>query len=560
ERGDPVISRSRRSVHKTLDVDEGQSRVGDLDPVLEKLHHRAGARDREVLMDEGIGHQLPDRDLGIHPGLRTQRLSDHLPLWHGVVDEADEPREAGGISFPAELLLDGLDPVGAAVEDDPHGLAPEVLECVEVFRQQHGSQVRDVEPAVAGGEKEPLGLQLLEHAVAILGKALSRKVEVRRVVEKREGLGRWHRAFGDPLLKSALPGERGPELALLFGIVPELLLVAADPHVLGVLEADRRMSGSRDLEEHEGSRLPLDLMDPEIDSREQQAREPALELFIPDPGGPRAKSGPYQLMGAVGDSPNDEAGLLAMEGCGVGERRQVLADLHRIGVVPLELHPFRLIGQACQAQQQLGEVFGAHPLRSFPLESRHAHRPYTDPGSRLTQPASSSSSSVARTRSTDTSRRTAICSATRVEPGGISASTWPARPPGGSRAGPGGDGSVAGGIGTPARGRSTSRMSVGCWASWAPSRMRPLAPSELSSKIRPGTAQTSRPRSSAWRAVISEPERVAACTTSVPAVSAASERLRSGKCQARGMAAQGNSETRAPRAAISAARRTWPRG
>ena len=86
----------------------------------------------------------------------------------------------------------------------------------------------------------------------------------------------------------------------------------------------------------------------------------------------------------------------------------------------------------------------------------------------------------------------------------------------------------------------------------APSRIRALGPSERSSKIRPGTAQTSRPRSRAWRAVTSEPERGAACTTRVPPASAAMIRLRTGKCQARGGSTpQGNSVTRAPRAAIS---------
>ena len=54
--------------------------------------------------------------------------------------------------------------------------------------------------------------------------------------------------------------------------------------------------------------------------------------------------------------------------------------------------------------------------------------------------------------------------------------------------------------------------------------------------------------------MISEPERWAAWTTRVPAARAAIERLRSGKCQARGMRRQGNSETTAPRSAISPAK------
>src|SRR4051794_31293614 len=71
--------------------------------------------------------------------------------------------------------------------------------------------------------------------------------------------------------------------------------------------------------------------------------------------------------------------------------------------------------------------------------SRHPpHRPYTGPGSRFTHPPSSSSSSAASTRSIGDSRRTAISSARRVEPVGISARTWPAKPGGGSGSGPDG--------------------------------------------------------------------------------------------------------------------------
>src|SRR5437868_1343703 len=66
----------------------------------------------------------------------------------------------------------------------------------------------------------------------------------------------------------------------------------------------------------------------------------------------------------------------------------------------------------------------------------------------------------------------------------------------------------------------------------APCRSRSFEPRQRGSSGEPGTAKTSRPCSSANRAVISEPERAAASTTTTPRAIPEISRLRRGKCLA----------------------------
>ena len=68
----------------------------------------------------------------------------------------------------------------------------------------------------------------------------------------------------------------------------------------------------------------------------------------------------------------------------------------------------------------------------------------------------------------------------------------------------------------PASGVSVSITSAALWTKVAPSRISELQPCARGSSGEPGTAITSRPASAASRAVISEPDRGAASTTTVP--------------------------------------------
>ena len=69
---------------------------------------------------------------------------------------------------------------------------------------------------------------------------------------------------------------------------------------------------------------------------------------------------------------------------------------------------------------------------------------------------------------------------------------------------------------------------------WRPASTGRCCPPQRGSSGEPGTANTSRPCSSAIRAVIREPERRAASTTTTPSASPEISRLRRGKSRARG--------------------------
>ena len=80
----------------------------------------------------------------------------------------------------------------------------------------------------------------------------------------------------------------------------------------------------------------------------------------------------------------------------------------------------------------------------------------------------------------------------------------------------------------------------------APCLIKSLVPAARGSSGEPGTAKTSRPCSAAMRAVMSDPERCAASTTTTPSATPEISRLRRGKSRARGPCPRGISEIAAP--------------
>ena len=100
-------------------------------------------------------------------------------------------------------------------------------------------------------------------------------------------------------------------------------------------------------------------------------------------------------------------------------------------------------------------------------------------------------------------------------------------------------------------------MSSRSWARIAPSRMRALAPWLRGLSTRPGTAKTTRPCSAASRAVISEPLRRAASTTSTPSASPEMMRFRVGKLPPSTVVRMGSSETSAPRRSARICSNSW---
>ena len=96
-------------------------------------------------------------------------------------------------------------------------------------------------------------------------------------------------------------------------------------------------------------------------------------------------------------------------------------------------------------------------------------------------------------------------------------------------------------------------MSAALSTSLAPCFSKALQPRAWGEWIEPGMAKTSRPASRASRAVISEPERIAASTTRVPRARPAMMRFLIGKFSGREAVPIGNSLTSRPAAAIRCA-------
>ena len=99
----------------------------------------------------------------------------------------------------------------------------------------------------------------------------------------------------------------------------------------------------------------------------------------------------------------------------------------------------------------------------------------------------------------------------------------------------------------PRRWSRTSRVSR---TTAAPAASSPFVPAEKREVTGPGTAATGRPSCAAKSAVVSEPERSAASTTTVSAASPAMIRLRATKFQRKAANPGGSSDTTHPRAAI----------
>ena len=107
---------------------------------------------------------------------------------------------------------------------------------------------------------------------------------------------------------------------------------------------------------------------------------------------------------------------------------------------------------------------------------------------------------------------------------------------------------------------SASRTSAASVSGVAPRRRSAFEPFESAETISPGTANTSRPSSSAKSAVISAPLRSRASTTTVADVRPAMMRFRAGNRHGAGSTPGGYSETIRPRSAMAAASAAWARG
>mmetsp|Transcript_44311 Transcript_44311/g.78311 ORF Transcript_44311/g.78311 Transcript_44311/m.78311 type:complete len:886 (+) Transcript_44311:1866-4523(+) len=124
-RGQPLVAGLRRGANQPIRPLAGQqgARVGDGDAVVEDVHHRASTGDAKVLVNQRIGDQLSQGDLGVDGCLGAQRLLDDFRVRQHAAQVADQPFKGHGISTLAGLLVDGVDLVGAAIAHDANALS-----------------------------------------------------------------------------------------------------------------------------------------------------------------------------------------------------------------------------------------------------------------------------------------------------------------------------------------------------------------------------------------------------------------------------------------------------
>ena len=122
-----------------------------------------------------------------------------------------------------------------------------------------------------------------------------------------------------------------PELAGFFGVVFELLFIAANADEFFAVEADGGGVGGLDCEEGEVDALVLELVDGEVDAGVEEAEEPVFEFFVALFGLFGAEGGADGFVGGVLDAPDDIAGGFAVEGRAVRDGGEVLADFLGFG-------------------------------------------------------------------------------------------------------------------------------------------------------------------------------------------------------------------------------------
>lgn len=161
------------------------------------------------------------------------------------------------------------------------------------------------------------------------------------MIQQRQHLGFADAGACDAVFEGVLR-QRGPELLLFAGVVGELLLGGADADPLRALESDGERRGGLDAQQDEALAVELDLVEPEVDARFEQARPPSLDGLVADLAVARVDGGADRGAGRIVDAPDDPAGVLAEQGGGVGEGAHVLADILGFGVAALELDPLAL--------------------------------------------------------------------------------------------------------------------------------------------------------------------------------------------------------------------------
>ena len=147
-----------------------------------------------------------------------------------------------------------------------------------------------------------------------------------------------------PFLESGAR-KRSPQRPFLFRVLLQLFLVAADTNEFLAPEADRCMQGRGDFQHRHVVPGMLPFMDAELGARVEQAQQPVFQLLVADLGAPGMERRANHAMRLVLDAPDQVRPFLAVQRRRIGQGRHIFADLVRLGVVVLELHPLRFVRQ-----------------------------------------------------------------------------------------------------------------------------------------------------------------------------------------------------------------------
>ena len=156
-----------------------------------------------------------------------------------------------------------------------------------------------------------------------------------------------------------------PQRALLFGVSAQLDLARSGARIAFLREHDRAVRGGADGQQHNApSRV---IHDPRFHSRVrlQLGTQPREQILVSFPlEGIGIETGAHHLVRRVVDAEHQVAASLTAQAGLVRERRQILADLVGIGLVPLELQPLGLGRERAQFIDECDEIVRFHGIGS----------------------------------------------------------------------------------------------------------------------------------------------------------------------------------------------------
>lgn len=286
----------------------------------------------------------------------AKRFPDHLIARQERIHKLDQPFKPGGVTFPPLLLADGFQAPLALINDHPHRFPAQSLERIQILGEQNCPEIRDVPTAGLIRHNQPIFRQTRQNLLPVGGQRLRQQIEIGRIIQQREHLRRVHPLHRLQFLERRRR-ENPPQLPLQIGIVFQLLTIRPDPDELDGGKLRRLARRARNLQQDDRLAFELELVEPEMQARIQQAEQPVLQILIALLGLSWFEHCACHLVRAILDAPNEVGVGLAVQGGGIAQRRDVFADVLRIGHVLFELQPAGFRRQLAQLVDQSYEVF-----------------------------------------------------------------------------------------------------------------------------------------------------------------------------------------------------------